>query len=78
MIYIVLFHLNICANGYVGVDVLFFISGFLVKNKFEKDNIDYLKFISNRLIRINKGNKIWNIFRLKLLLSNNGKRLFSS
>lgn len=52
MIYIVLFHLNICANGYVGVDVLFFISGFLVKNKFEKDNIDYLKFISNRLIRI--------------------------
>lgn len=52
MIYIVLFHLNICKNGYIGVDVLFFISGFLVKNKYEKDNIDYFKFISNRLIRI--------------------------
>lgn len=52
MIYIVLFHLNICRNGYIGVDVLFIISGFLVMNKYQNDNIDYLKFISNRLIRI--------------------------
>lgn len=52
IICIVLFHLNYYKNGYVGVDALFVISGFLMKNTYDRSNINYSKFISKRLIRI--------------------------
>ena len=55
IIAVLLYHLNpnLFTGGYLGVDIFFGISGFLIsKMIFSKKRIDLKKFIHNRLTRI--------------------------
>lgn len=51
IILVVFHHLNIYKSGYIGVDALFVITGFLMAMVTEKSSSNYLTFISNRILR---------------------------
>ena len=53
---VILFHLGYMSNGYLGVDIFFVISGYLIKgigfNELEENKFNILKFYERRLRRI--------------------------
>ena len=55
---VVLYHFNIFDNeiyffpGFIGVDIFFVISGYLITKSITKNNFDYFKYFENRLRRV--------------------------
>lgn len=56
IIAVVLYHMGLCESGYLGVDVFFVISGFLIVPKVVKDisenSFHYFSFLEKRLVRL--------------------------
>jgi peptidoglycan/LPS O-acetylase OafA/YrhL len=55
IIAVVLYHIGVCQNGYLGVDVFFVLAGFFTSNSIDNHiatNRWYFKFIKQRIFRI--------------------------